>query len=146
MSEGSYKKYEADCVRIHRENATLLNDFERWLKKKSLTEKTVSAHIGNVEFYVNQYLLYSDIIPAADGAVHISGFLGSWFIRKALWANRSSIRANAASLKKFYTFMVERGLTSPEDLEILQEDIREEMPEWMAELRRFDNLAYSDME
>lgn len=42
--------------------------------------------------------------------------------------------------------MVERGLTSPEDLEILQEDIREEMPEWMAELRRFDNLAYSEME
>ncbi|PIP65629.1 recombinase [Candidatus Peregrinibacteria bacterium CG10_big_fil_rev_8_21_14_0_10_49_16] len=146
MPEDSYKKYEVDCARIHKENATLLRDFERWLKDKNLSEKTVSAHIGNVEFYVNQYLLYSDITPAAHGAVHISGFLGAWFIRKALWANKSSIRANAASLKKFYTFMVERGLTSPEDLAILQEDIREEMPEWMAELRRFDNLAYSEME
>ena len=26
MSEDSYKKYEADCARIHKENATLLRD------------------------------------------------------------------------------------------------------------------------
>ena len=51
------------------------------------------------------------------------------------------IRANAASLKKFYTFMVERGETEPKDLDILKEDITEEMDEWLAELRRFDRLA-----
>lgn len=55
----------------------------------------------NVDFYINTYLLYEDAIPANEGAGHISMFFGDGFPRKAMWAGRSSIKANAASLKKF---------------------------------------------
>ena len=33
-------------------------------------------------------------------------FLGFWFIRKAMWASQSSIKGNATSLKKLYTFNI----------------------------------------
>jgi len=136
-----YKKFEATCKKITKQNAILLNDFRVWLIAKGLGKETVGRHVGNAGFYIDHYLLYADAIPAAGGAKEIAGFLGAWFIRKALWANKSSIRANAASLKKFYTFMVERGETDPEDLAILQQAIEEEMDEWLSELRRFDSLA-----
>lgn len=84
--------------------------------------------------------------PAKEGAIDISGFLGYWFIRKAMWASASSIRSNAASLKKFYTFMVEHGNTSSEDLELMNESIREEMEEWISILRRHEDESITDME
>jgi len=39
-----------------------------------------------------------------------------WFIRKAMWASQSSIKGNATSLKKFYTFMHKKGLVDKKDL------------------------------
>ena len=138
---GDFKKYEAACARIQKENEALLKGFRSWLVGSGLSGKVIDGHIGNVQFFIDNYLLRYDSVPAAEGATSISGYLGGWFIHKCLWASKSSIRANAASLKKFYTFMVERGKTPPEDLEILKEDIKEEMGEWLAELRRFDSLA-----
>ena len=136
---------DTDCIKIEKENDMLLDEFKQWLEKKNLAEKTIIQHVGNTSFYINRYLLYSEIIPAKKGAMEISGFLGYWFIKKAMWANEAHIRANAASLKKFYTFMVERGDTPPEDLEILREDIKEEMPEWLATMRRYDDPNVTDM-
>jgi site-specific recombinase XerD len=43
-------------------------------------------------------------------------FLGYWFICKAMWASRASIKSNAESLKKFYAFMVAKGRVTQEDL------------------------------
>jgi hypothetical protein len=136
-----YKRYEAACDRIRKENETLLKEFRSWLASDGLSQKVIDGHIDNVGFFIDTFLLRDGAVPAAAGATKVCNFLGGWFIRKCLWANKSSIRANAASLKKFYTFMVEQGKTPPEDLEILKEDIKEEMDEWLAELRRFDSLA-----
>ena len=38
----------------------------------------------------------------------------------------------AASLKKFYVFMNERGLVSDRDLQILKYEIKGRLPDWMA--------------
>ena len=67
-----------------------------------------------------------------------------WFIRKAMWASQISIKGNATSLKKFYTFMHEKGLVDKEDLIDLKQTIKEEMPEWLATLRRFDDQSIED--
>lgn len=145
MSDQNYKTYEANCERERRRNTVLINAFREWLQSDRLSQKVVDRHCGNVDFFINTYLLKYDIIPASQGATAVSGFLGDWFIHKALWANKSSIRDNAASLKKFYKYMVERAETTEADLEILTEDIKEEMGEWLEELKRFDSLADADM-
>jgi len=51
-------------------------------------------------------------------------FLGYWFIKKAMWASQASIKSNAASLKKFYAFLLEKGLVEQEDLIELEETIK----------------------
>ncbi len=126
-----YQKYERACAKIKQENATLLADFEQWLAEKRLVENTIRQHVENVEFYVNTFLLYEDAIPAREGASSVSMFLGYWFIRKAMWASPTSIKQNAASLKKFYSFMHEQGQIDADDLEDLKETIKEDMPEWV---------------
>ena len=62
-----------------------------------------------------------------------------------MWASASSIKSNPASLKKFYTFLHERGLVDKDDLDYLKESIKEEMPEWLATLERYDDPSIDDM-
>ena len=146
MSDKEYEKYERACKRIRKENAKLLADFEQWFSGKGLAEKTIRRHVENVEFYIDDFLLNEDAIPANEGASYISMFLGYWFIRKAMWASPSAIRENAASLKKFYTFMHEQGHIDADDLQDLKETIKEEMSEWVGTVERYDDPDITDSE
>ena len=139
------EQYEAECERIQQANAQLLADFEAWLIQKNLADKTVKNHIDNIDFYINTFLLYDDAVEPQEGISGISMFLGYWFIKKAMWASAASIRSNAASLKKFYTFLHERGMVSAEDLRDLKETIKEELPEWTETLERYDDPDITDM-
>jgi site-specific recombinase XerD len=109
-----------------------------------LVIKTVRT-IANIDFYINEYLLYEDATEAKDGVNAVGMFLGYWFIRKAMWASPSSIRGNAASLKKFYAFLQQKGLIDKEDLNGLKQTIQEDMPEWLATLERYDDRSVEDI-
>ena len=141
-----YQKYERACKRIKKDNAKLLEQFDQWLAGKGLSEKTVRRHVENADFYINTFLPYEDAIPAKEGASRISMFLGYWFIRKAMWASPSAIRENAGSLKKFYTFMQEQGKIDADELQDLKETIKEEMPEWVETVERYDDPDITDPE
>lgn len=132
-----YEKYEQDCKKIRNENLKILDEFESWLEESGLSDGTIQNHSSNVDFYINKYLLYEEAIKPEEGACHISMFLGSWFIRKAMWSSESSIKSNAASLKKFYMFMLEKGKIGKEDLNDLKATIKREMPEWLMEVNSF---------
>ncbi|NCO39933.1 MAG: recombinase [Armatimonadetes bacterium] len=139
-----YAEYERECERIRQVNAALLGEFSDWLAAKRLSEATVRRHCENMEFYLNDFLLYEDAERAEDGVHRVGMFLGYWFTRKALWASEAFIKSNAASLKKFYTFMHENGKVNQEDLDDLKMQIKEQMPEWLATLARFDDPDIDD--
>ena len=140
-----YEKYEADCKKIRKNNNKLLRDFGTWLKASKLKDQTIRTHVGNVDFYINEFLLYEDAVEAKDGALEIGMFLGYWFIKKAMWSSPAQIRSNAASLKKFYTFLFEKGQIDKEDLDDLKERIKGDMVEWVATMNRYDNPSITDM-
>lgn len=140
-----YEKYEANCKKIRKSNSKLLRDFEAWLKASKLKDKTIRNHVGNVDFYINEFLLYEDAVEAKDGALDIGMFLGYWFIRKAMWSSPAQIKSNAASLKKFYTYLFEKKMIDKEELDDLKAKIKEEMPEWIATMNRYDNPSITDM-
>ena len=139
-----YAKYEKECKKIRAENEKLLDELADGLAAKGLSESTIGRHCENIEFYLNQFLLNEDAESAEEGVNMAGMFLGYWFIRKAMWASRASIKSNAASLKKFYTFMLEKGDIEQEDLDDLKLQIKEEMPEWLATLDRYDDSDIDD--
>jgi site-specific recombinase XerD len=133
-----YREYEEACKTIRAANAELLREFETYLTHRGYSARTMKQHVGNIDFYINEYLLHEDAIPALEGPGRVGMYLGYWFIRKALWASAASIRSNAASIKKFYDFMAERKVVSEADVHEMKETIKEEMPDWVATVRRYD--------
>lgn len=129
-----YEKYEQDCAKIRKANETLLDEFADFLKSSGLATKTIKNHVSNIDFYINEFLLYEEATEAKEGAYRIDMFLGYWFPKKAMWASPASIRSNATSLKKFYGFLHAKGLVTKDDLDELKETIKDGMPEWLEEV------------
>jgi len=126
-----YEQFEAQVEEIEKSNRKHLATFETWLKAKGLTDKTINNHINNVDFYINFYLNYYEPQDIRYGCYSIGGFLGSFFIRKALWSSCAQIKSNAASIKKFYACMLENGVVEKDDYANLCQDIKEDMDEWL---------------
>ncbi len=139
MESNFFEDYEVNCKNQRAKNEVLLDEFDAWLRAKGLKESTVRNHQMNIDLYINRYLLYDDVVDPAGGIFNVDGFLGDWFIRKAMWANVAAVRTNAASIKKFYTFMHENGAISKEALQGLKEHIKEDLPEWLETMQRYDD-------
>ena len=132
--------YDKQCQEIRHESITILGEFSAWLTDAGLSTATIRSHRYNIDFFLNHFLLYGDTLRAPDGVGYVGEFLGDWFIRKATWSSKASIKSNAASLKKFYTFMAEKGMVKPEELTTLKQQIKEEMPDWLDTLDRYNNF------
>ena len=137
----NYDNWDEDCEKMRVVNRRLLAEFEIWLQSSNLAEKTIKNHLSNVEFYINEYLLYDDLTTAENGSSRISEYLGYWFIKKATWASKATVKGNAASLTKFYTCLLEKGSIGKDDLKELKETIKTEMPEWLEALERYEDLS-----
>jgi hypothetical protein len=135
--DDDYEDYEKGCKLVRRENSELLADFSDWLQMTGLSESTVKKHLDNISFFVNEFLLYEGVKTAAEGIIEVGYFLGFWFIRKAMWSSPAAIKANAASLKKFYHFMFEEGLVTVAELELLKDTIKGELPDWLETMRKY---------
>lgn len=140
-----YETYEALAAKIRKQNDEFLNIFEGDLKAANLKPKTIENHLGNVDFYINTYLLYEEPLEMAAGCGNkIYGFLGGFFIRKAMWSTPASIKSTAASIKKFYKSMMDHGYVDKESYTNLSNEIKENMSDWQAECEAYNNFDEFD--
>lgn len=124
-------------------NEDYLKMFEKSLEEKQLTTKTIRKHISNIDFYLNDYLTYYDeIIKMEDGTQYTRSFLGDWFIRKAMWASKSSIKEMASSLKKFYEYMSALGFVKISDYQEMCYEIKDNMDRYLENLEDYDNGTF----
>ena len=133
-----YEQYKSEVKKIEKANGEHLATFKKWLKDKKLAEKTINNHVNNVDFYINHYLNYYDPQEVKAGCYCIDRFLGNFFIRKAMWSSCPQIKANATSIKKFYSCMLEHGLVEKDDYSNLCEEIKEKMDGWLETMRRYE--------
>ena len=91
--------------------------------------------------------MFDEEINPEDGLGLIGDFLSYWYIKKAMWANESNIKENATSLEKFYAFMLENDKIQQQDFDVLKEQIKNELPEWVSTVTRYDdpNLDSEDV-
>ena len=138
--EENYEELERQANKVREENKVHLSEFEKWLTDKGLSKKTIENHVDNVEFYINMYLLRYQIQDVTDGCFqgNLDVFLGDYFIRKCMWASCAHIKGNAASFKKFYAFMLEKGVIKQSDYDELCESIKLDMPEWLATMKEVE--------
>ncbi len=128
----AYDEYEEQAEVERKKNEEILQLFIDWLSKSGLKEKTIYKHSDNVLFYINEYLLYEEAIPASEGIAHIDDYFNWFFPRKAMWSSVASTKETITSLKKFYKFMSEEGLIEFDDFEFLLNEIKSNKEEWLS--------------
>ena len=126
-------------------NQKYIIEFEEWLNKKGLVNKTIRKHINNVDLYVNDYLNYYDITKIEEGVYLVYPFLDGWFIEKCMWASRNSLKETAASIKKFYQYMSENNYVNKKDYEYMCSFIKENMDNFLEQVDAFEDGTYYDM-
>ena len=131
--------YEEKIKENIKRNKKFIKEFKKWLRGKNLSDKTIKKHVSNVEFYLDDFLNYYDITKMEDGCSMIDDFLGDWFIRKCMWSSKTSIKENAASIKKFYQCMNELGYVSYDSYNNLCFIIKEHMKYWLEEMDIYEN-------
>ena len=136
-----YKEYEQKCSEIQMRNKVYLDEFIEDLSKAGLKEKTINRHTYNVEFYLNTYLLREEPLEMVSGAdsFHINNFLGYFFIRKCMWSTPGSIKSNAASIKKFYKSMLERGHIEKSNYTELTDTIKYNLESWIEDCESYND-------
>ena len=137
----NYEEYEMQCKQQQEKNNSYLGIFERDLMVVGLTHKTISKHVSNVDFYINDYLLREDPLELQEGCgSSIDMFLGYFFIHKCMWSTPGTIKTTAASIKKFYKCMNEHGYVSKEEYNYLCTIIKENMEIWQDDCAAFNNF------
>ncbi len=149
--------YDAICDRMREKNQRYLDIFETSMEDAGLSRRTINKHLGNVEFFLNTYLLYYDICEMEEGCYDVAGFLGNFFIYKCMWSTSNAIKENATSFKKFYKCMLDNALIEKASYDELVATIKGEMADWQAECEAFndpdnyddlflDDLDYGDLD
>lgn len=138
--------YDKEVKKNEKRNEKFLEEFENYLREKNLSSKTISNHLSNVDFYLNNYLVYYDVIKMEDGVSELGGFLGDWFIRKCMWSTESTVRSTAASIKKFYQCMLELNHINEGDYKFLADTIKEDLPNWVKSVNKYNSFDEDDFE
>ena len=134
--------YDRQCDLMREKNQHYLDLFETDMCNHGLAESTIRRHLDNVDFYINEYLLYYGVNDMEFGCYDIGGFLGDFFIRKCMWSTPGTIKTNATSIKKFYKCMRDNGLVTTDAYDRLLRTIKENMADWQADCAEFNNPAY----
>lgn len=132
--------YEKKMNENVKRNEKYLLEFEKWLNKKELVNKTIKKHLNNISLFINDYLNYYDITKAEDGLDEVFPFLNSWFIEKCMWSSRNSLKETAASLKKFYQYMSENNYVDVIDYKKTFDFIKDNMDELLESVDEFNNF------
>lgn len=139
------KDLEKKIEENKKRNKKFMKEFEEYLKEKNLKDKTIKKHLSNVDLFINDYLNYYDIETTEEGINSVYSFLSGWFIEKCMWATVYTTKETAASIKKFYAYMSEKGYVEKEDYKELCEELKDSMDEILEYLDAFDNGTYYDM-
>lgn len=134
-----YDNYGKACNEIRTKNSEYLKLFEQALIANGLKDRTIKRHVSNVDFYINDFLLYEEPLTMEYGIGKIDSFLGDFFIRKCMWSTPGNIKNTATSIKKFYKCMMEHEIVKNKDYEFLCHEIRNGMETW-----QMDCAVYND--
>ena len=145
MKSTKMKDLEKKIEENKKRNKKFMKEFEEYLKEKNLKDKTIKKHLSNVDLFINDYLNYYDIETPEEGINSVYSFLSGWFIEKCMWATVYTTKETAASIKKFYAYMSEKGYVKKEDYKELCEELKDSMDEILEYLDAFDNGTYYDM-
>lgn len=105
---------EKEIKKLKEENQKYIEIFEKYLKEKKLSEKTIKIHLENIDFYLNDFVADHYVAGFKNAHLYLEDFY-AYLIQKCIWATPAEIKGVAASMKKFYKCMLENKVISKMD-------------------------------
>ena len=130
---------EAKLQEILKDNEKYLNEFEKWLVKQQLANKTIELHLSNVDNYINEFLCYTCAYNMIEGMDRVGTFFDDWFPQRA-YIRKDGVNKYCSSIKKFYQCMKELGYVDEEDYNDLCFYIKEEKEVWIDVAETINNI------
>jgi hypothetical protein len=137
MKELSNEEYQRLSDAREAEYKGYLEEFAMWLTASGLKPKTIDEHVDNAHTFLIFYMMRDPELGLEDGCGRMGSYLGDFFIYKCSWSSPTQIKRSAASLKKFYQCMSERGHVSKAGYQQVLADIKQGMPLWQQECREY---------
>ncbi|WP_411843318.1 DUF6933 domain-containing protein [Salinicoccus sp. HZC-1] len=143
VEKGSFEDFEEMSEEVRKNNDKLLYSFGRYLQEsENQSRKTAEKHVFNAEFYLNSYLLHSEIRTVLTATTDPADFLGNWYTRKALWANEKNLKQSGTALRKLYKFLNEADEISDKELEESRPAITEGIEEGKDHLKAMESDSF----
>jgi hypothetical protein len=131
-----YEKRRAELLAA---NADLMKDFHAHLLASKVSARSAAAHLDRLSFFADVYLADYCNETLAEGYDAISGYLGDWFIRKAMWSDVGTMKQNIATFRAFYAYMNASGRLADDRLRELEEVIVNGSAIWLRHLKRYND-------
>ena len=138
----NYDEYQELANEQRDKNCVLLVQFESEMLFAGLSQKTVVKHMSNLDFYINHFLLYENVLLPEQGINEIDYFFNDWFRRKAMWSSPATVNETCTVLKKFYVFLQSKDIVTEEVINNLNDRIKTNKPEWVSHYSTSTSLIF----
>ncbi len=131
-------KNNADVIRdIRKENSHYLKLYRDYLVQQGLKENKIELNLETLELYLNCYLCYYPPCPMVEGIDKVDYFFNSWYIKKAWFLTERDIHSKSNTIKKFYYWMMKKGLVDQDQYTKLAETIKRNKRKWLKSIKRY---------
>ena len=141
--DDDYDMEPDESIEARKENKKYLDMFLKELQAAGLSDKTIRNHMDNVDFYLTDYLPFTDgdstDMKSGAETFNLRDFFGYFYIHKCMWSTPNNLKTTGASLKKFYKCMSEHGELGKDKYKELCTLFKEEMEDWQEECCRFND-------
>lgn len=141
--DDDYDEEPEKAIEARKENQKYMDIFLKELKASGISDKTIQNHMDNVDFYLTDYLPFTDndSTDMKGGAeiFNLRDFFGYFYIQKCMWSTPNNLKTTGASIKKFYKCMADNGEISKDKYKEISTLFKEEMADWQEECRRFND-------
>ncbi|MBQ8708320.1 MAG: hypothetical protein IJ523_09565 [Succinivibrionaceae bacterium] len=114
------------------------------MEQDGLAKLTISRHCECLDLFLNEYLAYEHEITVQDAVQYASEYFGYTFIRDFA-QSADSIKTHAASIKRFYKWLLGQGLVTKEGYAGFCRDIGDSnIRKWKKDFEQYYDLTKPD--
>lgn len=146
LYETAADAYEEKTIQGIRDfNKKYLDEFEAELKKIGFSDKTVSKHVTNIRFYIDEYLpktLEYDLFTISDS---FDDFFERYFVEHMLFPSVDEMKEYLTSVKRFVRFMYVKGYYSEREYALCLFMLKLGRGKWLENMAKHEGDFFGDL-
>ena len=121
-----------------------LADFERALNRDDLAQSDVEQSLGDLQCFLNEYLLHEDDNTLEMGCYLVDDFMEEYFIANCSLPSADAVEHMCKSLEHFYSLMLNAGSVDEDAYDELVATIEAQQTAWKDSYRQHASRQHAE--